>query len=294
MCFFWGTTYLGIKMALESFPPLTLVAARFLLSGSVMLAAVWWKGLYLPRGRELLVTCVTGLLILGVGNGCLVYAEQRIPSSLAALFIAVSPFWLAGMEAIIPGGEKLRAPTVAGMLTGFCGAALLFIPDLIEKGLSGHAWQGFVILQLGSISWSFGSIYQMRYPTKAHSIVNGAVQQFATGLVFLGPALAANEPVQWNARGTGAMLYLATFGSVVGYSAYLYALDHLPVAVVSLYTYVNPLVAAALGWMFYREPFGLNETIALLIIFTGVWVVKRFTPSRAPSRPAPLQASEDR
>ena len=292
VCFFWGTTYLAIRVALETFSPLAVMALRFMLSGSVMVAAVGWKGLDLPRGRELAVTCLTGVLILGVGNGCLTWAEQFIPSSLAALFIAASPFWLVGAESLIPGGERLRGAAVAGMLVGLAGASLLFVPDLLQKGFGGNAWKGFLILQGGSASWSFGSILQRRYPTRAHSIVNGAVQQLAVGLVFLIPALVEAKPIVWNPGGVGAIIYLATFGSIVGYSSYVYALDHLPVALVSVYTYVNPLVAAALGWMFYREPFGWPEILALAVIFMGVYVVKRFTPSRAPSPPRHLQSSE--
>jgi drug/metabolite transporter (DMT)-like permease len=292
VCFFWGTTYLAIRMALESFSTLALVATRFLLSGVVMVAAARWRGMELPRGRELVVTCLTGVLILGVGNGCLTWAEELIPSSLAALFIAVSPFWLVGAEALIPGGDKLRAPAVVGMLIGFAGASLLFVPDLLAHGFGGNAWKGFLILQGASISWGFGSIIQRRYPTRAHSIVNGAVQQVAAGLVFLVPAMVEAREIHWSARGAGALVYLAIFGSIVGYSSYVYALDRLPVALVSIYTYINPLVAAALGWMFYREPFGWKETSALGVIFLGVAVVKRFTPSRAPSPPPPPRSSE--
>lgn len=281
VCFFWGTTYLGIRIALESFAPAVLVSYRFLLSGAIMLFAAWKLGYHLPRGKELLWTCVNGFLILGVGNGCLTWSEQLIPSSLAALFITVSPFWLVGMESLIPGGDKLTKATVLGMLAGFLGASILFVPDLIERGMSGNAWRGFLILQLAGCSWSFGSIVQKRYPTKAHPIVGGAVQQLAVGLLFLPPALLEPRATHWNATSIGAILYLVTFGSIVGYSSYLYALDKLPVAFVSLYTYVNPVVAAALGWLVYREPFGAKEMLAMTIIFLGVAIVKRFSPKKS-------------
>ena len=108
VCFFWGTTYLGIRMALESFPPLALVAIRFLISGSIMLAAAVWRGAVLPRGRDLRNACLAGILILGIGNGALVFAEVVIPSGLAGLFITISPFWLVGLEALLPGGQRLH------------------------------------------------------------------------------------------------------------------------------------------------------------------------------------------
>ncbi len=276
MCFFWGTTYLGIRIALESFTPLELVAVRFTLSGGIMLAAARMLGVALPRGKELARTAINGILVLGIGNGCLAFAEERIASGLAALFITVSPFWMVGIEALVPGGEKLHAPTIAGMLIGFSGAAILVAPQG-GGGFSPGVVAGFFILQLGSFGWSLGSILQKRQTGPVHPIVSGAVQQAAAGLVFILPAvILRGQSTHWTPRGIGAVLYLMMFGSIVGYSAYIYAMSALPVAVVSIYTYVNPIVAVTLGWLFYREPFGIRELFAMAIIFTGVAIVKRY------------------
>lgn len=287
MCFFWGTTYLTIRMSLESFPPLILVCARFVLSGAILLVASRMLGAHLPRGRELLLTAINGVIILGVGNGALTFAETWIPSGLAALIITTSPFWLVGIEAMLPAGERLHLPTAVGMLIGFGGAALLVAPGAIAQGVSGNLMKGFLTLQLGCLCWSGGSLMQRRQATRAHPVVSGAVQQLAAGLAFLPLALLVKEPpIHWSTRGVSALLYLVVFGSIVGYSAYIYAMDKLPVAIVSLYTYINPIVAVFLGWLFYREPFGGREAIAMLIIFAGVAVVKRFGGNRARSRAA--------
>src|SRR6202163_4853998 len=162
VCFFWGTTYLGIRMALETFPPFALVAIRFLLSGSIMLAAAMWRGAVLPTGRDLRNACLSGVLILGVGNGALVFAELWIPSGLAGLFITIAPFWMVGLEALLPGGERLHWPTIFGMLVGLCGAALLVAPDVMGHSLNGNALAEFLILQVGMACWSLGSILQKR------------------------------------------------------------------------------------------------------------------------------------
>jgi drug/metabolite transporter (DMT)-like permease len=276
VCFFWGTTYLGIRMALESFPPMTLVAIRFTLSGGILLAASRLGGAHFPRGVALWRTALNGVVILGIGNGCLTLAETWIPSGLAALIITVSPFWMVGLNAILPPREPLHGPTLAGMGVGLAGAALLVGPGALAGGAAGAGLiKGFLVLQLGCLAWSGGSLVQRRQGGPVHPIVSGAIQQLAAGLAFIPVALAAGGPIHWSGRGTGAVLYLVTFGSIVGYSAYVVALDRLPVAVVSLYNYVNPVVAVMLGWLFYREPFGLREAAAMGVIFAGVALVKR-------------------
>lgn len=285
MCFFWGTTYLTIRMALESIAPMTLVSVRFILSGSILLLACRLMGAELPRGRELARNAFNGVLILGLGNGCLVLAETWIPSGLAALIITISPFWMVGLNAIMQPRERLHAPTLFGMAIGLAGAALLVGPGAMAGGAAGGAViQAFIVLQFGCFFWTFGSLLQRRQSNRAHPIVAGGVQQLAAGLAFLPLALVAGVPHPISGRSLGALFYLVVFGSIVGYSSYVYALDRLPVAVVSIYNYVNPVVAVLLGWLFYREPFGVRETVAMVVIFIGVAVVRRIEAARA--RPA--------
>jgi drug/metabolite transporter (DMT)-like permease len=277
VCFFWGTTYLGIRMSLETFPPLMLVCARYVISGLLIVLFAKFRGMYLPRGRELAAACFSGLLVLGVGNGALVFAETAIPSGMASLIIAMSPFWMIGAEALLPGGERLHGPTVAGMLVGLAGSSLLFAPDVGSHAIDHNLLYGFLVLQVGMAAWSFGSILQRRQDGKSHSVIAGGVQQLAAGLVLVPLCVAIPQPaVHWSFRGVAALLYLVFFGSIVGYSAYVYVMDRLPVAIVSVYPYVNVIVAVALGWLFYREPFGKREAIAMVIIFASVALVKRY------------------
>ncbi|HTA72528.1 MAG TPA: EamA family transporter [Bryobacteraceae bacterium] len=276
VCFFWGTTYLAIRMALESLPPLMLVSLRFTASGTILLIAAFFVKAHFPSGKELFYTALFGVIIIGLGNGCVAFAELWIPSGLAALFITTTPFWMIGIEALIPGGARLHGPTLAGMLVGFAGTLLLVAPTAIQQGLSGPIVQAFLLLQFGCSGWALGSILQRRHITTAHPVVSGAVQQLATGLTLLGPALLTRtQPIPWTGRSLGAVIYLIIFGSVVGYSAYLYALDQLPVSIISIYNYINPIVALFLGWLIYREPVGIREVGAMLVIFLGVTLVKR-------------------
>ena len=276
VCFFWGTTFLAIRIALESFPPLLLLATRFLTSGSILLVIAWLRGATFPRGRELVMTALYGLLPLGVSSGALTFAQTWIPSSLASLYITTSPLWLVALDALIPGGETLRGRTLAAMLVGFAGTALLVFPRNLQEGFSRANVMGFLILQVGNIAWGLGSLLFRRRNIGAHPFVSGAVQQFFSGALTLGLSfLIPHGAVDWSTRGVCAVLYLVTFGSIVGYSSYIYALEKLPVSIVSLYTYVNPVVAVTLGWIFYRERFGQRELAAMLIIFFGVYLVKR-------------------
>lgn len=275
VCIFWGTTYVAIRMALESVSPVLMVALRFLASGSLLLVFARFRGLPWPEASEFKRTALLGIFTLGMGTGCLGYAEMVIPSGLASLFITIAPFWLVGVEALLPGGTKLHGPTIGGMLVGFLGTALLVTPDFHGTAAGLNALKGLAITQVGVICWCFGSILQKRSVQKASPWMTLGIQQFAAGLAFVPLAIfLPAAPVHWTARGVGAMVYLVIFGSLVGYTAYLYAIRTLPIAVFSVYPYANAVVAVFLGWLFYREAFGLKEMVAMLIIFIGVGIVK--------------------
>jgi drug/metabolite transporter (DMT)-like permease len=276
--FYWGTTYLGIRVAIETTPPVLLVAIRFTISGALLLIGARIKGHYIPslRDPEFWWTSLYGLGMLAIGNTCLSIAEQWIPAGLASLFVTTSPFWMVGVDALVPGGERFRPRILWGMLIGLSGVVILLLPGAGAASISPGVIPALLVLQLGNVGWSVGSIFQRRLPSKAHPIVSGAIQQLTTGLLFWIPAmLLQKEPYQMTWRGSLAILYLATFGSIIGYSAYLYALDKLPVALVSTYTYVNPIVACVLGWLLLNEPFGVREVIAMVVIFAGVAIVRR-------------------
>ncbi len=274
-------------MALETFAPLQLVSIRYILSGSILVLFALVRGLPLPRGAELRAACISGFIVLGIGNGGLVFAEEVIPSGIAGVIVTLSPFWMVAAEALLPGGEPLHWPTIGAMAVGLAGACLLFTPDSDAPMSGGLIW-GFLILQIGMAGWNFGSIYQRRNAGRAHPSIAGGVQQLAAGLL-LAPAAAfiPQHAIHWSTRGLCALCYLVIFGSIVGYSCYAYALDRLPVAVVSVYSYVNAIVAVTLGWLFYREPFGIREAVSMCVIFASVALVKRLSRKAGPrTKPA--------
>ncbi|MEQ1884191.1 MAG: EamA family transporter [Bryobacteraceae bacterium] len=285
MWFFWGTTYLGIRIAVRSFSPATLMFLRYTASGGILLIAAAIRGTKLPSARELWLTAMWGVITIGCGNGALAYSEQWLPSGLAALIVCVQPFWMVGIEALLPGGERLHLPTVGGMLIGFSGVALLLVPALLGGGTAfavdrAGLVSGFFILQFGVAMWSVGSLGQKRLSRKAHPITSGAVQQLAAGLAMGAVSLFDGRPSQWTQEGLLAVAYLSLFGGLVGYSAYIYTLDRMPLALASVYNYVNPVVAVLLGAVFLGEPLTPMVWMAMAVILLGVFLVKQASGRR--------------
>ena len=277
ICFFWGTVYLGIRIAIEYFPPMILMGGRFFVAGVVtLLVAAAFKA-RMPSSREFLVSSLYGVITLGLGIGTLAFAMQWIPSGLAAMLTTTSPFWMVGVEALMPGGERPNLPTMGGISVGLVGTLLLVTPGAIQQGLGGAVMTSFLVLQLGCAGFAVGSILERRHSTTTHPVINGAVQELATGLVFLVPAMFMHQPVIWSWRGAWAVLYLIVFGGIVGYSSYLYAMKHLPVSLVSIYTYINPVVAVILGSLLYGESFHGTDFVAVAVILAGVLIVKRYS-----------------
>ena len=277
VCFFWGTTYLAIRVGLETFEPTLFAGLRFVVAGAVLFFVMGrQRNARLPVGREWLDLGVTGLMLLGVGNGAVVWAEQWVPSGMAALLVATSPFWAAALERVQKEGERVGLRGLLGMAVGFGGLAMLVGPQLFGAEMNGKYLLGVVIIQVGCFFWQAGSVYAKRRPTGVSPLMASAVQMLWAGLALTLAGTLAGEwgGMRLSAKGAGALLYLIVFGSIVAYSAYMYAIQQLPLSLVSTYSYVNPLVALALGWLVLSEPLGWREAGAALVILLGVALVK--------------------
>ena len=277
VCFFWGTTYLAIAVGLESFQPTLFAGLRFLIAGGVLFFVMSrQRGARLPIGREWFDLGVVGLMLLGVGNGAVVWAELWVPSGMAALLVATSPFWAALLERFQKDGERVGVRGLLGMAVGFGGLALLVGPKLFGTELNGKYVLGVVIIQVGSFFWQAGSVYSKLRPVGVSPLMASAVQMLWAGVVLTlaGTLVGEWSGMSFSARSAGALLYLVVFGSVVAYSAYMYAIQKLPLPLVSTYSYVNPLVALVLGWLILSEPLGWREAGAALVILLGVALVK--------------------
>ena len=285
VCVIWGTTYLGIRVALETIPPATLGALRYTIAGSILAIILVARGERLPGPAHWRGLWLLGFLMIGLGNGGVIWAEQWVPSGTAAVILASTPFWMAGLESVLPGGERLSLQGVTGLVIGFLGILLLVWPELTVGGDLGRQFAvGVVALQIAEIGWALGSTYSRRHAREENAFGNAAVQMIFGGVIL---AIVATVRGEWSQltftwRSGAAELYLIVFGSLVGYTAYVYALKHLPISTVSLYAYVNPVIAVILGTVLLGETFGWRVVVAPLIVVAGVAVVKYRGPNASP------------
>jgi drug/metabolite transporter (DMT)-like permease len=280
VCVIWGTTYFGIRVSLETMPPMLMGGLRWLFAGGVLGAYMLARGEKLPRGRELRTALLLGFLMLVLGNGGVVWAEMYVPSGLAAVVIASSPFWMAGVEALQPDGERVTWNTALGLLVGFSGIVLLIWPELMQGGSSGNGFlAGMVALQIACLGWSIGSSYSKRHSRQENVFSATAAQMLAGGLMMLAIGTVRGEwgALSFSTRSASAFVYLSTIGAIGGFVAYTYALRHLPVSLVSLYAYINPVIAVALGVALLGEPFTSRMAVAAALVLGGVAIIRRQT-----------------
>lgn len=276
VCLIWGTTYLAIKVALETIPPFAMGGIRYFTAGLVLGGVLWLRGTPMPPRSTWPSYAFVGLFMLGFGNGGVTVGEQFVPSGLAAVLIATSPFWMIGVESLWPGGERLGLRQAFGLLIGFAGILVLVWPDLmLSFGGESRYGLGVLALQLACIGWAIGSTYAKRYTQARDVLAAAAMQMFFGGAWMLLFATVAGEwpRLGFNLKTSLALLYLTVFGSIAAYTAYAYALKHMRVSTVSLYTYVNPVIAVVLGTLLLGEPFGMRMLVAAAIIALGIVTV---------------------
>ena len=277
VCLVWGTTYLGIRIALETIPPALVGGIRYSIGGALLAAVLAARGTRLPGRAHWPGLALLGFLMICLGNGGVIWAEQWVPSGVAAVVIASSPFWMTGIEALLPSGERLAPVVLAGLVVGFAGILLLVWPELTAGGELGRQFGvGLIALQIACIGWALGSAYGKRHAREENALAAAALQMFFGGVMMLIIATVRGEwsDLVFTPRTLAAEIYLTLIGSIAGYSAYVYALKYLPVSTVSLYAYVNPVIAVLLGALLLNEPFGLRVVIASALVLCGIAIVR--------------------
>ena len=283
----WGSTYLAIRIGVESVPPLMLAGLRHFTVGALLYPLLRWKTGVQPTAIHWKTAAVTGFLLLFVGNGGVSWAEQVVPSGITALLVTMVSLWLVIVDWLRPGGHRPVPKVLLGLVLGFVGVALLVGP--VHLGGSDHVdLRGVAVLVIACFAWACGSIYSKHGGMPSSALLGVAMQSLAGGVVLLFAGLISGEfhrfhfaAVSW--RSWVALGYLVLFGSGIGFTAYLYILQKSNAARVATYALVNPVVALFLGWLIADEVISLRTIVAALIILTAVILVIT-APHRAQER----------
>ena len=267
----WGSTYLGIELTGETIPPLFAVAVRFVCAALLLAALTWWRrgpGAFRVTRVELGSAALVGALLPGA-NAILFVAEQHVATGLSALIVGSVPLWIVVLR--ISNGDRPPTAALASVLVGFAGLALLVRP-------SGGAPLWALLIVVGSaVMWAVGSYLSSRLPMPRDSFAATTYEMLAGGIILLPIGLAATHPhpAHFSARSIGGFVYLVTFGSVVGYTAYVWLLDNAPLGTVATYAYVNPVVAIVLGALVLHESLTWATGIGAALVLACVAVVVR-------------------
>ncbi len=286
----WGSTYLGIRVAVETMPPFLMAAARFLIAGVVLFAFLKIRGAAWPTRHQWTANAIIGTFLLLGGNGLVVWAEQYVPSGITALLIGVGPLFIVLTEWAWPGGIRPSATTMAALLLGFAGVVWLAAPW--QNAAAGGLHPAGALAILGaSVFWAIGSIYSRHARHGVEPLLASSLQMLGGGAALLVAAvlhgdlprleLQAITPHSW-----AAFAYLVTVGSLVGFPVFVWLMKHSTPARVSTYAYVNPIVAVFLGWLLLREPITSRTLVASAIIVAAVAIITTEKSLATKSKPA--------
>ncbi|MBD2703465.1 EamA family transporter [Spirosoma sp. BT702] len=277
----WGSTYFFIQMAVRDFPPLLLGALRFFAAGVIMLTWAFLKGEQLFNKANIITSAVVGFLLLVVGNGIVIWAEQTIPSALVAILVSSSPIWFVLLDTSNWGVNFKSKSTLIGLGIGFIGVILLFgeqVNSMLAENADQSKLTGMLLLMLGAMAWPAGSLYSKYHPTNGAPTSGVGWQMIIASAVFLPGSLLNQEftTFQWSQISVSAwlaMAYLVLFGSVIAYTAYVWLLQVRPATQVSTYAYVNPVIALILGMVFAHETITPLQIIGLVVILGSVLLI---------------------
>jgi drug/metabolite transporter (DMT)-like permease len=270
----WGSTYLGIAVTVETIPPLVAVSSRFILAGTMMACVVRLRGGSLRVSRRALASCIAVGLLLPGGNTILFYAERTVPTGLASLIIASVPLWMVVFQ--LANRERLPWQALAGVGVGFAGVAILAHPS------GGATVTGVGLCLLSAVMWSVGSFIAARAPMPDDPFAATTYEMWAGGFGLLVPAIVTTHHLAPSAASLAGWAYLVLFGSVVGYTAYVWLLANARLSLVSTYAYVNPVVAIALGVLFRGEHLSWRLLLGAGVVIAAVALVVRRDPESLP------------
>jgi drug/metabolite transporter (DMT)-like permease len=273
--FFWGSTYLAIKIGVEDMPPMFFAGVRFLIAGLIMIVFSYIRGYAFPAGKsEFSRLSLIGLFMLLGGNGLVVFAEQWVDSGVASLIMATIPIFAGVLEHFFIRTTRLTFKALSGLLLGFFGVYFLLVPA--DHGISIDI-PGILVLLSASFLWSTGTVLSKTFKGNSSIVSNIGIQMFAggVGLMFVSAITGEFSRVRFSMNSVLAIAYLVVFGSLVAYSSYIYLLQKWPATKAGTYAYINPLVAVSLGAIFLGEKINFLMILSMVGIFLGVLIVQK-------------------
>ena len=287
----WGTTYLAMRVAVETIPPFTVGASRFLVAGGLTLLFLRLRGVPNPNLKQWKNSAIIGCLLMVGGNGLVMWAVQEIPSGIAALVVATMPLWMTLFDWLFYKGPRPTTRIVIGFSMGFFGIVVLLRPDQVINGQFDLHLPSMIALFMAPIFWSIGSLQSRRIDLPRNVFMATALESIGGGLVMVLLCIGMKEPTrieiaEISMRSILATMYLAFFGSLLALTAYSWLLKQVSVARVSTYTFVNPVIAMILGWLILKETVTWQTSVAvLLIVFAVVLIVTKKQRHRNPIKP---------
>lgn len=271
---FWGTTFLAIRIGVKTFPPFLMAAFRHSLGGILICIYFLWRGYKLPGRTSLKVYAVNGLLMLVVGNGLVTWAEKYVSSGLTALVCSLTPIWIVFFNSLGGTKEKISWQTILGLGICLAGQFIIFSDNFKEFANPDYTL-GIVFIVIANIGWAIGTIYSKNHKTDDHPLFGAGLQMITAGIVL---TVAGTVKGEWSGLNPDtesilAVIYLAIFGSIVAFGAYMYALKALPATIVSTYTYINTIIAVALGWLWLDEAINNIMWLAVALTIAGLYLV---------------------
>jgi drug/metabolite transporter (DMT)-like permease len=277
VCLIWGTTYLALRIAVLHFPPFLFTAIRQTTAGLILLAFMFTVGKAAwPTRQHFIRQAIGGFFMLSLGNGLVAYAEMEIPSGVAAIICSLMPVVVILLNLFSNKEEKPNAPIIIGVILGLVGIVMIFGQHVAE--FSNAQYIIGIILTFGAVvAWAGGSIWMKKKNTDSNPFVNAGIQMLFGGIWCFPLSFAFDDltNVTWSSEAVWSLAYLIIFGSLIAYASYSYALRKLPMTIVSMYAYINPLVAVLLGWIVLSEKLNIQIIIAFLLTVAGIYIVNR-------------------
>jgi drug/metabolite transporter (DMT)-like permease len=277
VCIIWGTTYLALRIAVLHFPAFLFTAMRMTTAGLLLTGFMLTLGkAKLPSKTTILQQAIGGFFMISMGNGLVAWAEMHIPSGVAAIICSLMPVVVILVNVTINKDERPTAPIIMGLALGLIGIVIIFGEHMSEFSNRQYTL-GIILTFVAVLSWASGSIWIKKKNLESNPFVNAGLQMLFGGLFLFPFSLAFDDlgAISWSAEAAYSMLYLVVFGSLVAYASYSYALRKLPMTIVSMYAYVNPLVAVILGWLVLDEKLNVRIVIAFVLTVAGIYIVNR-------------------